>query len=148
MKRVQQGFTLIELMIVVAIIGILASVAIPLYQDYINRSKFVAGLAEVSAGKVGVDDAVNTDVTNLVTNTTTLASSKLLVGPTSHCTNSAAGNGAGAATLICTFVGGGAQVEGQKINLTRDAATGQWTCTTSVAQANLDKWSQKDCIFK
>jgi len=54
MKRVQQGFTLIELMIVVAIIGILAAVALPAYQDYTKRAHVSEGLNLAAAGKTAV----------------------------------------------------------------------------------------------
>ena len=56
MKKVQQGFTLIELMIVVAIIGILAAIAIPAYQDYTIRAQVSEGLNLSAAAKAAVTE--------------------------------------------------------------------------------------------
>jgi len=56
MKRIQQGFTLIELMIVVAIIGILAAVALPAYQDYTNRARAAEMLLAASAVRTCVSE--------------------------------------------------------------------------------------------
>jgi type IV pilus assembly protein PilA len=133
-KKAQAGFTLIELMIVVAIIGILAAVAIPAYQDYVAKSKFAAGLAEISGGKTGVDTlmADNPDATATeVYGATQLPASKV----TSTCDLSADAAVAGATKLYCAFNSGPSSVHNAgktlKITLTR-AADGAWTCAANI----------------
>ena len=66
MKSAQKGFTLIELMIVVAIIGILAAIAIPAYQDYIVRARVTEGLNLASAAETTVAENAENGQTNLV----------------------------------------------------------------------------------
>ena len=66
MKRVQQGFTLIELMIVVAIIGILAAVALPAYQDYTVKAKVSEIVLAASSCRTSVTEAVQTSVTPVI----------------------------------------------------------------------------------
>ena len=66
MKKVQQGFTLIELMIVVAIIGILAAVAIPAYANYTAKAKFSEVISLTGALKTGVEACVSDGSCNAV----------------------------------------------------------------------------------
>jgi type IV pilus assembly protein PilA len=71
MNRLQKGFTLIELMIVVAIIGILAAIAIPAYQDYTIRAQISEGLALSSGAKASIGEAYSQ--TGVMPDTRTLA---------------------------------------------------------------------------
>src|SRR3954470_11130490 len=60
MKQLQKGFTLIELMIVVAIVGILAAIALPAYQDYVIRSKMSEATAALAACKTSISEYAST----------------------------------------------------------------------------------------
>lgn len=123
-KKAQAGFTLIELMIVVAIIGILAAVAIPAYQDYVAKSKFAAALGEVSAGKTGFEVKLNEGAT---------PSKPEDVGLSATATANCSKFDVDGTTLTCTIVGGPSSVATEKIVLTRNT-DGGWTCAATVKQ--------------
>ena len=135
MKRVQQGFTLIELMIVVAIVGILAAIALPAYQDYIVRSKMSEGVAAIAACKTSVSEYASTkqawptDATSAgCSNVASQYLASMVVATGGVITASTTNTGAGNCDLILTAQGGSFS--------TITGWTGSTTCTAKYVPSN------------
>jgi len=133
MKQIQKGFTLIELMIVVAIIGILAAVAIPAYGDYTAKAQAAEAFSLLDGLKTPyAEEAANgTWPASAPAGTVTAGKYVASIAATSTASGTALATGVLTATYKSTGVN--SKLVSKTVVLTLDASTNIWTCSTTLA---------------